>query len=135
MICLDVTTVTIRNRSRRPFLATLYHDVYCRYSNRCGCKKEEYSNSTSEGLRREYRKKHASLFILGGEEAPGLHPAVQKLEQVRNAVKYGGLTVALVGASEPKAASPPQPSVIEATEVSRASSRRSRGSRSPTESE
>ncbi len=128
MICLDVTTVTIRNRSRRPFLATLYHDVYCRYSNRCGCKKEEYSNSTSEGLRREYRKKHASLFILGGEEATGLHPAVQKLEQVRNAVKYGGLTVALVGAPDPPS-QPVETAGVEA-ETSRASGRRSRRARS-----
>jgi hypothetical protein len=81
----------LRNAKAKPFVTTLYHELYCANGGPCNCKSELYNHATEKGLVRGKRKLPDSLTILGGEEVKDPHPALLKLPQVADALKRGDL--------------------------------------------
>jgi hypothetical protein len=89
----DNVAIVLRNRGKRPFVATLYHGLYCAKGGPCKCKREEYDYAVGYAMARGKRVNPSSLTIFGGEEVKGLHEAVLSLPQVVDAIAKRTLIV------------------------------------------
>jgi len=85
--------IRLKNRGPVPFVATLFHDAYCRRGGKCGCRQEKHLSSvvnrqTGEtGLRESMRAAPVGFSIPPGETSPPMHRAVLYVPGVAEAVK------------------------------------------------
>ena len=88
-----MSEVTLKNAERRPFLATVYHDIACRKAKVCTCSVEFYTGPNGKRVSR----KNPMSFQVDAMSTATVPASVLHLPQVKQAIKSGWLKK--VGAS------------------------------------
>jgi hypothetical protein len=84
-------TVQLKNRDRKPFVATLYHDVYCKKAGKCACTKRTFQQPArapdgTEGWAVTEKLIPSSFRIEPKSTSDDLDDAVLHLPQVQAAL-------------------------------------------------
>lgn len=80
--------VKITNRTRQVQTISLDHEIFCRFSNACGCSRGitrvriRPLNGAPQGLKEHKRRHPAVVTLMPGATSSPLHPAAIRLPQV-----------------------------------------------------